>query len=181
MRKKALAMVLILLVVSASLFASTASIGMVNYYFYDDIFGEEPDYEAWVVGLRAEWFLADWLGVSGDFIYLGEDPFNPGVEYADVFVNGVIRAPLGFIEPYVAAGPGYMFKITEDDAENLGSVSMNVRGGVDFNLLDFLSVGIEANFFVDDLEEFFDNSETFLSEQGLKDYSLIGITAKFKF
>jgi hypothetical protein len=48
------------------------------------------------------------------------------------------------------------------------------------NILDWLSVGVEANFFVDDLEYFFNNIGDYFSEEGLEN-SLIGITAKLKF
>jgi opacity protein-like surface antigen len=86
------------------------------------------------------------------------------------------------LEPYAAVGPVYMGYITEDDTyTDEESFGFNVRGGVDLNILDWLSVGVEANYFVDDLEDFFDNTDYYFSEDGLKNSGLIGVTAKFKF
>ena len=190
MGKKVLLVAIILVIAASVLFASTGSIGIVNYYSYANFFGDDPDYEAYVPGLRTDWYLADWLGLSGDFIYLGPDAwyslrkfgvFTDEIEYANVFVNVVARAQLGVLEPYVGAGPGYMIAFTEDDYENLGSVSMNVRGGLDVNLLESFSIGAEVNIFVDDLREFFGDIEYYTSEEYLQERSLVGITCKLKF
>ena len=56
-----------------------------------------------------------------------------------------------------------------------------VRGGLDFNIFDWLSFGLEANYYVDDLEAFFDNTDYYFSEAGFKQTALIGVSAKFKF
>ena len=74
-----------------------------------------------------------------------------------------------------------MIAFTEDDYENLGSVSMNVRGGLDVNLLESFSIGAEVNIFVDDLREFFGDIEYYTSEEYLQERSLVGITCKLKF
>ncbi|MDC7247795.1 MAG: hypothetical protein PQJ35_05595, partial [Sphaerochaetaceae bacterium] len=60
----------------------------------------------------------------------------------------------------------------------------NVRAGLDFNIIDWLSLGIETNFLVDDVGEFFEVMADSTSEEIanlIKNYSLIGITAKVKF
>jgi hypothetical protein len=99
------------------------------------------------------------------------------------FINGIFRFPLGLVEPYVAAGPVYAQYLIDGEPyeEPTDSLGLNVRGGVDFNILDWLSVGVEANYFVDSFEEFFDDAEYYFSEDGLREKGLVGVTAKFKF
>lgn len=184
MRKKALLIVLVLMVaMTASVFAaSTGSIGLVNYASWYEM--ENEDSDSYVPGIRAELFLSDYLGVSADALVLSEwEDINGDMSYLMMYIiDAVVRAPLGFLEPYAGLGPVYMGYITEDDSyTDEDSFGFNVRGGLDVNLLDWLSVGVEANYFVEDLENFFNNTDYYFSEDGLKNSGLIGVTAKFKF
>ncbi|NLA91934.1 MAG: hypothetical protein GX842_00615 [Spirochaetales bacterium] len=95
-------------------------------------------------------------------------------------LNGVLRAPFGMIEPYVALGPAYLGLIYDGDADVDDSFGFNVRAGLDVNVLKWLSVGAEFNFFVDNLKVFFENIGDYFSDKGLQS-SLIGISAKIKF
>ncbi len=176
-------MVLIAIVATGSLFAaSTFSLGSVNYYSYYDL--EAGNSEEFIPGLRAEFFLSDYLGVSADAVVYYA---LPDYEYYEMiyFLDVVFRLPLGLVEPYIATGPAYYGIIAGDYAEAADEAfAYNVRGGVDFNLLDWLSLGIETNFVVNDVAEFFDAMANSTSEEiadAIKDYSLIGITAKVKF
>ena len=184
MSKKALLVVLVLLVaMTASVYAaSMGSIGLVNYASLSDL--EEEDSSAYVPGVRGEFFLSDYLGVSADALVLASwEDYSGDTSYLMMYIiNVVARLPLGLIEPYAGLGPLYLGYITEDETYTDGdSFGFNVRGGVDFNILDWLSVGIEANYFVDDLEYFFDNTGYYFSEDGVRESALIGVTAKFKF
>jgi opacity protein-like surface antigen len=182
MRKKVLVVAFILLIaLSASLYAnSTFGIGAVGYYSYYDL--EAENFENYIPGLRGDFFFSDFIGVSGDFIYLG--PFFD-VELATVVANVIFRLPLGMIEPYVATGPAYLMAFSDEGYEVAESAfAYNVRGGVDFNIMDSLSVGAEVNFFVQDVEDFFNTLSNSSSEEisdMIKASSLIGITAKVKF
>ena len=180
MSKKALLVVLVLLVaMTASVYAaSMGSIGLVNYASMGDL--EDGNEDAYVPGLRAELFLSDFLGVSADAVVLESWP-DYEVYWMLYMFDVVARLPFGFVEPYFAVGPAYFGVIADGETELAeDSFGFNTRGGVDVNILDWLSVGIEANFFVDDLEYFFENIGDYFSEEGINN-SLIGITAKFKF
>jgi hypothetical protein len=121
------------------------------------------------------------LGVSANAIVLASDDAMENFLMMYV-VDVVARLPLGFIEPYFGVGPAYLGLIAEGEAldEYTEGVGFNARAGLDVNILEWLSVGAEANFFVDDLEEFFANMDAYFSESGLRG-SLIGVSAKFKF
>ena len=103
MRKKTLLVVLVLLValtVSVSA-ASSGSIGFVNYATLGMF--EDGDSEEYLPGLRGEFFLSDYLGISADAILLASS------EYSDSYwmwyvVGAVGRIPLGLLEPYAGVG-----------------------------------------------------------------------------
>jgi hypothetical protein len=181
MRKKALAMVLILLIATTMSLAaaSTGSIGFVNYGFLDSF--ESGDSDAYAPGIRAEFFLSDYLGASADAIVLASDEAMENFMMMYI-VSAVARLPFGFVEPFLSVGPAYLGLISENETVDgyTEGVGFNARTGVDFNILDTFSVGVEANFFVDDLEDFFANIEDYFSESALRG-SLIGVSAKFKF
>jgi opacity protein-like surface antigen len=186
MKRKSMLILALLLVFSASfaLYAipSTFSVGTVGYYSYYDL--EAENYDAYTPGLRAEFYISDFLGFSADAIVIDS---IPDYDYYEMIymIDVVLRAPLGLIEPYIATGPAYHGVIVGDySSPDEEAFAYNVRGGVDFNILDWLSVGIESNFLVDDVGEFFDTMANSTSEEIatlIKDYSLIGITAKVKF
>ncbi len=181
MRRKSLLVVLVLLFaftfsISA---APTFDIGSVNYYSFAAL--EAEDFEAFIPGLRAQFFLSDFIGVSGDFMYLGTLYPYDDVYQALLSVNAVLRLPLGMLEPYIATGPAY-YMIFDDagDSEISDALAYNVRGGLDINLLSWLSIGAELNFYVEDVVDFFQNIGN-LTENYIKEASLIGITAKIRF
>jgi hypothetical protein len=179
-RKGVLVLVLLIAIfASGSLFAaSTFSIGSVNYYSYFDL--EAGNSEDFIPGIRAEFFFSDYLGVSADALVLDS---VPDFDYYEMMyiVDVVLRFPLGLIEPYIATGPAYFGYIWGDETVTAeDSFAYNVRGGVDFNILDWLSVGAEVNFLVPDVAAFFENIGE-LTEEEIKENSLIGISAKIKF
>lgn len=183
MRKKALLVVLVMLIaMTASLYAvSMGSIGLVNYATWYNLENEVS--EAYVPGIRGEFFLSDILGVSADALLLDSYETVYGTTNIMLYILDVVaRIPLGLLEPYAGLGPMYVGVITDDSTETEDdSIGFNVRGGLDVNLLDWLSVGAEANYFVDKIDDFFDNTDYYFSEQGLKESALIGLTVKFKF
>lgn len=179
MRKKTFVVILILAVMlsSVAFAASTGAIGLVNYANLGDL--QDGNSDAYVPGLRVELFLNDYLGVSADAMILATS-LDEESYLMMYMIDGVLRAPLGFVEPYVALGPIFLGYIGEEEMDVSESFGFNVRGGVDINILSWLSVGAEANFFVNKLEDFFNNVGDYFTEEALNS-SLIGITAKFKF
>ncbi len=186
MKRKIMLVLVLLLVLSASfaLYAvpSTFGIGSVNYYSYYDL--EAGNYENFTPGLRGEFFISDFLGVSADAIVTYS---IPEYEYYEMvyMIDVVLRAPLGLLEPYIATGPAYRGVIAGDySSPQEEAFAYNVRAGLDLNIIDWLSLGIETNFLVDDVAEFFEAMADSTSEEianAIKNYSLIGITAKVKF
>lgn len=185
MRKKALVVVFILLIaLSASLYAgSTFGLGLVSYYSYFDL--EAQNFDAYIPGLRAEFFFSENLGVSGDFVYLGQDEIFPAIGYANLLVDIVFRLPLGLVEPYIATGPAYFMAFTSDDSYvGESSIAYNLRGGIDFNIIDGFSIGTEVNFMVDDVPQFIEDLSNLTSDEMIaviKLFSKIGIVVKAKF
>ena len=181
MRKKILAVMVVVMVVgmSFSLFASgLGSIGLVNFASMGDL--EAGNEDAYVPGISGELYLSDYLGFSVDAVLLESWP-SADVYWMLYMFDAVAKLPFGLLEPYFALGPAY-FGVISDGETTLAddSFGFNTRAGLDVNILDWLSVGVEANFFVDDLEYFFNNIGDYFSEEGLEN-SLIGITAKLKF
>ena len=160
--------------------AGTLEIGAVNYTTYAAI--EGGDFEA-LPGLRVQFNLLPIFGVSADAIYWDENYY--GFELA-LIANAVAKLPIAFLEPYLAAGPMYVTTIPADDSMDIPdpvSVGYNVRGGLDLNVTSWLSVGVESNFFVDDIEAFAHTVAGATPEElwtAVKEFSLIGLTAKIK-
>lgn len=188
--KKILIILILIMVISGSLFANSgpkkAAIGYVNYAgWYDYEANGVKDLASYIPGLRLEAFLSKNWGVSADALLLDtvenwEGSGNP--LYVMMFMlNGVFRYPFGLIEPYIAAGPIYVGAVTEGASEFSESIGLDLRAGLDVNILDWLSIGVEANYFVDSFKEFFDNAKYYFSVDGLKQSSLIGVSLKFKF
>jgi hypothetical protein len=182
MKKKTLGLVLILLIVATVSLsaASMGSIGLVNYGSLAMFEDPETSSEDFLTGLRGEFYFGEYLGVSADALILWGDP-DADVYYMIYFVNVMGRLPLGFIEPYAGIGAKYQGLIVGEETVTAEEpFGFNFRGGVDINILDWLSVGIEANYHIDDLEVFFDDIPAYFEANSLEN-SLIGVTAKFKF
>ncbi len=185
MTKKSLIIMLILVAFTAtgSLYAySTFGIASVNYGRYSDMI--DGDSEEYLPGIRAEFFFSEYLGVSADAIITYSSYHGNYQEMVYIF-DVVLRIPLGFTEPYIATGPAYSGVMIGDYTETgEEAFAYNVRGGVDFNILDWLSVGIETNFLVENVQQFISE----LADSSLEDVanmiktrSLIGATVKVKF
>jgi hypothetical protein len=97
------------------------------------------------------------------------------------FVSVMGRIPLGLLEPYVGIGAKYLGVLVEGESEIAEEpFGFNFRGGVDINILDWLAIGVEANYHIDDLEVFFNDMPAYFEANSLEN-SLIGVTAKFTF
>ncbi len=179
MKRKIVLILLILaiLVPTTLVAASRGSIGFINYAQLESY--KEGDTAAYVPGLRLEFFFNNYLGISGDAMLLGSWP-DDNMFLMMYVVDAVLRGPFGMIEPYIALGPAYLGVISDEDLEVSDSFGFNIRAGLDVNVLKWLSVGAEFNFFVDDLKVFFEDIGDYFSDYGLQS-SLIGISAKIKF
>ena len=160
--------------------ASTLAIGSVNYYDFYDL--ESGDVSEYIPGLRLEYFFDDNFGLSADSIMIGENELDESREMVYIF-DVVARLPLDPLEPYIGIGPTYRSSESRHDLD-INQIAYNVRFGVDFIALDWLSFGLESNFLVEDVPEFFDtlvhSSKTEIVE-AIRDYSLIGLTGKIRF
>ena len=119
MRKRALVVVLVLLVaMTASVYAaSMGSIGLVNYADWYSL--ENEISEAYIPGLRGEFYFSDILGVSADALLIGteeDDPYYGDIYYMLYILSIVARAPLGLLEPYASIGPIYAGAITKKES-----------------------------------------------------------------
>jgi len=179
MKRKIVLILLILaiLVPTTLVAASRGGIGFINYAQLESY--KTGDTAAYVPGLRLEFFFNNYLGISGDAMLLGSWP-DDNMFLMMYVVDAVLRGPFGMIEPYIALGPAYLGVISDEDMEVSDSFGFNIRAGLDVNVLKWLSVGAEFNFFVDDLKVFFEDIGDYFSEKGLQT-SLIGISAKIKF
>ena len=185
MTKRTLVMIIALIVIlsAGSLSAAhTLAIGSVNYYDFYDL--EAGDTEQYVPGVRLEYFFNDNLGVSVDSIIIEESAWHQYREMVYI-LDAVFRLPLDPLEPYLGIGPTYRgYENRHDSDIDSEPFAYNVRFGVDFIALDWLSFGLESNFLVDDVADFFDtlaHSSVDEIAEAVRDYSLIGVTAKIRF
>ncbi|MBN2861440.1 MAG: hypothetical protein JXK93_14340 [Sphaerochaetaceae bacterium] len=180
---------LVILIVSIAIFAAgslsashTLAIGSVNYYDFYDL--EAGDTEQYIPGVRLEYYFNDNLGVSVDSIVIEESNWHQYREMVYI-LDAVFRLPLDPLEPYLGIGPTYRgYEDRHDSDIDSEPFAYNVRFGVDFIALEWLSFGIESNFLVDDVGEFFDtlaHSSVDEIADAVRDYSLIGLTAKIRF
>jgi outer membrane protein W len=181
-KKRVLVAALLLVVLLFGLSAaSKGSIGFVNLGSWADYAGDGKG--NYVPGLRGEFFFTPYLGVSGDVLVYEtyKDENNKDVFINLYMIDAVLRGPFGIVEPYVGLGLLYLGVIAEGVSVTSDSLGFNVRGGVDVNILEWLSLGVEANYFVDDLKNLIDNPKDYFSVDGLKKSALIGVTIKYKF
>lgn len=151
---------------------SVFDIGIVLNYSYADL--HDQNFSAYVPALQFQWNVLPWLGVSAT-------GYSRGQNFAALIVEAVLRAPLGLLEPYIATGPGYLIAFTDDLAvSGTSNFAYSIRAGLDFNITNWFSVGPGLSLLVPDVRNFFDTIET-VDVQYLKENSLIGINAKFRF
>lgn len=162
--------------------AHTLAIGSVNYYDFYVL--EAGDTEQYIPGVRLEYFFNDNLGVSVDSIIVAENNWRQTREMIYI-LDAVFRLPLDPLEPYLGIGPTYRgYENRHDSDIESEPFAYNVRFGVDFIALDWLSFGLESNFLVDDVADFFDTlAHSSIDEiaEAVRDQSLIGVTAKIRF
>lgn len=172
MRSKIIILLALLMVLGiGSVFAEVPSlfeINLLNYYSVEDL--SESQFTNYTPGVRFAGFITKWFGLSADVIL--EAPFaeaSPTNYHLLLATDAVVRAPLGFFEMYVAAGPAYGFTISEDNFVVDNKVKLNARVGFDFNITPLLSVGVEGAYILGDLaslvsgaSEFEPKAETFV-------------------
>ncbi len=184
MTKKTLGILIVTIAIIASgnlTAAHTLAIGSVNYYDYATLEAGDFDNELHQ-GIRIEYFFNDNLGISADSIIIKENDWHQE-KVSVYFLDAILRLPLDPLEPYIGIGPTYRSSMDHHDTE-IEQLAYNVRFGVDFIALGWLSVGIESNFLVDDVPDFFNTlSHSSASEiaEAVQDQSLIGLTAKVTF
>lgn len=161
MRRKSLVIIIVLLVLfSGNLVAksdgpSTFDMGLISYYRLSDI--TETNFAAYTPALRLQVNITDWFGLSAETMY--EFPLDTVTTHRlTLTTDMVFRLPIGFFEPFLALGPGYLVTIDQDSTfEFVNSVIYNFRAGFDFNITDVFTLGIEGNLLIPSMVDFFTN------------------------
>jgi hypothetical protein len=180
MFKKTLIVVLVILVlVTVSLAAQKASVFDISFshsYRLDD--AQAINYQAYIPGIRVQLNIRPWFGLSlggmYDFVENMED-VNRALLAAEI----VLKAPLGFFEPFVAIGPMYSYTLPETVSlpDTYGAQG---RAGMDFKFSRWFSLGLEGVLIAPSLTNLVDGTETFDTAY-VEDHLYVGFTVKAKF
>jgi len=161
--KRLVIVALIVCVFSGTAMAASPSIfdlGLVNTYTIQDL--ADTDFAAYTPGLRATFYVNSWFGISSD-VFLSTPFVDGGLEPMNflLFTDLVMRAPLGFFEPYLAIGPSYQLTLNSGTVTLASLVSYSARVGFDFNITPVFALGIEGMHTVSDLSNLIDGSADF--------------------
>jgi hypothetical protein len=180
MFKKTLIVTMVLLVLlTGTLVAQKASVfdlGISHSYRYDN--AEAMDYQAYVPGARVQLNIRPWFGISVGGLY----DFVEGMEdvhKAYLAAELVLRAPLGFFEPFIACGPMYSYTMPETVSVP-DTYGMQARAGFDILFNGWFGLGLEGVVVAPSLTDLVDGAETF-NKAYVMDHLFIGFTVKAKF
>jgi hypothetical protein len=180
MNKKMLLVAMIALAMfSGSLYARGASvldIGISHSYRFDD--AQAMDYQSYVPTVRVQLNVRPWFGISFGAMYdfvEGMDDVHKALLSAEM----VLRAPIGFFEPFVAIGPMYSLTLPET-TELPDSYGVQGRGGFDIRFNGWLSLGLEGTVIVPSLIDVVDGTEI-LDMDYVQDHLYVGFAVKAKF
>lgn len=180
MYKKTLIVVLVILVlVTGSLAAQRASvfdISMSHSYRLDD--AKAINYQSYVPGARVQINIRPWFGVSLGAMYdfvEGMEDVNRVVMAAEI----VLRAPIGFFEPFVAVGPMYSMVLPETPSvpDTYGG---QARAGIDIKFSRVFSLGAEGILVAPSFTDLLDNNVAFDYDYIMENL-YVGIAVKAKF
>jgi hypothetical protein len=187
MNKKLVFLVLlILLVFSVSVMASdyryasnrdcnVFDLGLVSMIPYRNL--EAGEYSEFIPGIRMQFNLRPWFGLTTD---IQARSFDFDTQDFDLVatVSPVVRAILGPVEPYFGIGTSYGINLNAGAITAMASpFRVNVRTGIDFKIVRWLSVGAEGNVWIPDPVSFVENFDADL----LLDHLDVGLIAKFRF
>ena len=191
MRKKGIVLVLVLFLAGTSVImasdtltygmqssrnqSSVFDLGIVTMVLYGDLSG--GDFPTYIPGIRMQFNLCPWFGLATDFQARSFD-FDNQYFHLVATVSPVVRAILGPVEPYLGIGTSYGIIL---DAGAITAMPqafrLNVRSGIDFKILRWLSVGAEGNVRIPDPVDFIKNFTTDL----LLDHLDVGLKVTFRF
>jgi hypothetical protein len=183
MRRKSLVIIILFVVLFTGILGaksdgpSTFDMGLISYYRLSDI--TETNFAAYTPALRLQVNITDWFGLSAETMY--EFPLDTVTTHRlTLTTDMVFRLPIGFFEPFLALGPGYLVTIDQDSTfEFVNSVIYNFRAGFDFNITDVFTLGIEGNLLIPSMVDFFTNLAT-LDGPYFMENTLVAIGLKVK-
>lgn len=159
--KRLVIIALIVCVFSGTAMAASPSIfdlGLVNTYTIQDL--ADTDFAAYTPGLRATFYVNSWFGISGETLVA--TPFAGATTWEFLISTDlVMRAPLGFFEPYFALGPYYSLILSDAGVNLQELVSYRARVGFDFNITPVFALGIEGMHMVSNLSDLIDGTASF--------------------
>ena len=175
--KKWVLTILVIVIITSSLFAATPSkfdIGVLNYYKIQDI--ADTDFAAYSPGLRFEGHITPWFGLGLDGLL--QTPFTgtSGVYNILATTDITFRVPVGFFEPYLALGPAYRLTVSDAGASLTADVIYSGRIGFDFNITPIFTVGVEGKVLLDHIPNIIDGTAI-----DWLDSTHVGLTLKAKF
>jgi hypothetical protein len=161
--KRLVIIALIVCVFSGTAMAANPSVfdlGLVNTYTIQDL--ADTDFATYTPGLRATFYVNSWFGISGD-VFLTTPFVEGGMEPLNFLLSTdlVVRAPLGFFEPYLAIGPSYFLELDSGALTLAAQVPYSARVGFDFNITPVFALGIEGIHMIPNLSNLIAGTEDF--------------------
>lgn len=191
MCKKGIVLVLVLLLAGTSLVmasntltygmqparneSSIFDLGIVTMVPYRDI--SSGDFSNYMPGIRMQFNIRPWFGLATD---IQARSFDFDTQYFQLMatVSPVVRAILGPVEPYLGIGTSYGIILDEGEITAMSSAfRLNIRSGIDFKILRWLSIGAEGNVWIPDPVYFIQN---FTGDLVL-DHLDVGVNITFRF
>jgi hypothetical protein len=155
--------------------SSVFDLGIVNMVPFNDI--STGDFTNYVPGIRMQFNIRSWFALVTD---IQARSFDFDTQDFDLVatVSPVVRAILGPVEPYFGIGTSYGINLNAGVITAMASpFRVNVRTGIDFKILEWLSVGAEGNVWIPDPVSFVENFDADL----LLDHLDVGLIIKFRF
>jgi hypothetical protein len=173
--KRTYIIALIVLLSIGTLFAATPSVfevGLLNYYTIQDL--SDSEFANYTPAIRLSTFVTKWFGLSMDVVM--DAPFASDGTYDFLLTtDAIFRAPLGFVDAYVALGPVYAFEY-EQELKMKKEISYNAKLGFDFNLNPLFSIGAEGVYLFKELDKLISGESSFEPMEEIK----VGINFKLK-
>ncbi|WP_155816671.1 hypothetical protein [Sphaerochaeta pleomorpha] len=155
--------------------SSIFDLGIVTMVPYRDI--SSGEFSNYMPGVRMQFNIRPWFGLVTD---IQARSFDFDTQYFRLIatLSPVVRAILGPVEPYLGIGTSYGIIL---DAGTITSMApafrLNVRSGINFKILKWLSVGAEGNVWTSDPVDFIKNFTGDL----LLDHLDVGVNVTFRF
>ncbi|MDD4220352.1 MAG: hypothetical protein PHR10_09240 [Sphaerochaetaceae bacterium] len=154
---------------------SVFDIGIINKMPFNAI--TEADFTKYIPGIRLQWNVLSWFGVAADIEALSYD-FDGQKHDLALGFTAILRAPIKFVEPYLGIGSSSGIHFEGGNVTSPANLyRVHLKTGVDFNILKWLGLGVEATLWTPDPVFFFEN----MTGDLLLDHLDLGVNVKFRF